>query len=252
VSDTHALLPAIEDTQARGLSPKAAIADAAYGSDDNVSRARGLGVEVVAPSMKGTASKPMDLSVFAFDESGCVSCCPQGQAPQKRTHKQKKDRYIVCFAMERCRSCPRVAECPVRPGKKHYYLRYRGRDHRLALRRRFERTDEFIQRYRWRSGIEATMSEYATVTGVKRLRVRGMAAVRYCAVLKAAGLNLLRAARVQRARIKARVQAAAALSQRLRRHFLFFKERSASRITKCVGFFLPAQARADDGLLLAA
>ena len=252
VSDTHALLPAIEDTQARGLAPKAAIADTAYGSDDNVSRAQALGVEVLAPSRKGAASTSMDLSVFAFDESGCVSACPQGQAPQRCTHTPKKDRYVVCFAIQRCRSCPRVAECPVRPGKKHYYLRYRGRDHRLALRRRFERTDEFIQRYRWRSGIEATMSEYATRTGVKRLRVRGMAAVRYGAVLKAAGLNLLRAARVQRARIKDRLRATAALSQRLRRHFLSFKERSAGRITKWVGFFLPVQAQADDGLLLAA
>jgi len=79
-----------------------------------------------------------------------------------------------------------------------------------------------------------------------------MAAVRYGAVLKAAGLNLLRAARVQRARVKDRLRATAALSQRLRRHFLSFKERSAGRITKWVGFFLPVQAQADDGLLLAA
>ena len=36
-------------------------------------------------------------------------------------------------------------------------------------------------------------------TGVKRLRVRGLSAVGYCARLKAIGVNLFRAARVKRA-----------------------------------------------------
>jgi len=231
---------------------KSTLADAAYGSDDNVIRAQGLGVEVVAPSMKGNSTKSMDLSAFVFDDSGRVSRCPQGEAPQKLTYKEKKGRYVACFAIECCRNCPRVADCSVKPGKKHYYLRYRSKNYRLALRRRFERTDEFIERYRWRAGIEASMSEYATLTGVKRLRVRGLAAVRYAAVLKAAGLNLMRAARVQRARIKARLRAAAAISQPLRVHFLSFKERIVGLIGNWDGFSLPAQAQAYDGLALAA
>jgi Transposase DDE domain/Transposase domain (DUF772) len=252
VSDTHALLPALEDTQARGLSPKSALADAAYGSDDNVNRAQALGVEVVAPSMKGNTTKAVDLSAFCFEDSGCVISCPLGRAPVKITHKHKKDRYVACFAIQCCRPCPQLTDCPVKPGKKYYYLRYHGKEHRLAQRRRFERTEEFIDRYRWRAGIEATMSEYATLTGVKRLRVRGMAAVRYCAILKAAGLNLMRAARVQRARMKARLRAAAAASQRLRLHLLAFKERFAGLIPKSAGFSLPNQAQADDGLALPA
>ena len=47
------------------------------------------------------------------------------------------------------------------------------------------------------------MSEYDRLTGVKQLRVRGMPAVRFCAKMKAIGLNLLRAARVRKARMKA-------------------------------------------------
>ena len=60
-------------------------------------------------------------------------------------------------------------------------------------------SEEFIDIYRYRSGVEATMSQYNTLTGVKRLRVRGLNAVHYCATLKAVGLNLLRAASVQNA-----------------------------------------------------
>jgi hypothetical protein len=195
VSDTHALIPALEDTQARGVCPMSTLADAAYGSDENVISAQTFGVEVVAPSMKGNLTKSVDLSAFGFDETGRVISCPNGQAPEKSTHKQKKDRYVACLAIECCQSCPKLADCPITPGKKFYYLRYNGKHYRLARRRCLEQAEEFIDRYRWRSVIEATMSEYATLTGVKRLRVRGMAAVRYCAVLKAAGLNLMRAAR---------------------------------------------------------
>ena len=94
------------------------------------------------------------------------------------------------------------------------------------------------------------MCEYATLIGVKRLRVRDMAAVRYGAVLKAAGLNLMRVARVQRARIKARLRSAAVLSQPSRVHFFFFKERFVDLIGNWAGFFLPDQAQVDDGLAL--
>ncbi|RLB20874.1 MAG: hypothetical protein DRG71_09125 [Deltaproteobacteria bacterium] len=52
----------------------------------------------------------------------------------------------------------------------------------------------------WRSGIEATISEYDRKTGVKHLRVRGLKAVRFCAILKAAALNIFRAAAVKKAR----------------------------------------------------
>ena len=44
------------------------------------------------------------------------------------------------------------------------------------------------------------MSEYDRLTGVKQLRVRGLAAVRYCVFLKGIGLNLFRATRVRKAR----------------------------------------------------
>ena len=42
--------------------------------------------------------------------------------------------------------------------------------------------------------MEATISEYDRRTGVKHLRVRGLKAVRFGAILKALGVNILRAA----------------------------------------------------------
>ena len=70
---------------------------------------------------------------------------------------------------------------------------------RIAKRRAAEQTTEFKDRYRWRAGVEATMSELDRRTGVKRLRVRGFKAVRFSATLKAIGINLFRAAAVRKA-----------------------------------------------------
>ena len=66
---------------------------------------------------------------------------------------------------------------------------------RIARRRIYEQSDEFKDRYRWRAGVEATMSEYDRRTGVKHLRVRGLKAVKFCATLKALGVNIFRAVR---------------------------------------------------------
>lgn len=77
-------------------------------------------------------------------------------------------------------------------GKRKAYLRYSGKRLRLALRRAMEETESFTARYRWRAGIETTMSQYDRRTGGKRLRIRGLADVRLFARLKAAGVSRVR------------------------------------------------------------
>jgi len=52
--------------------------------------------------------------------------------------------------------------------------------------------DAFRDVYRYRAGVEATMSDLDRRAGLKHLRVRGLRQVRLAATLKAAGLNLLR------------------------------------------------------------
>lgn len=193
-SDANALLPAIESAQERALAPKEILADSLYGSDDNCQKAKELGVEVVSPAMGETKKDAISLSEFETSENGIVIACPQGRAPE--SVNKKKTRHCAAFSSEHCSKCPNQAVCPAKAGKKHHYLRYTEKEIRIAKRRAYEQTDEFKDRYRWRSGVEATMSEYDRRTGVKRLRVRGFKAVRFCATLKALGINLLRAAAV--------------------------------------------------------
>lgn len=193
-SDANALLPAVASAKEHGLAPKEILADSLYGSDDNCQDAKQAGVEIVSPTMGEKKEAIICLSEFETSASGKILACPQGLAPE--TVKKKKTRHTAAFDFLHCSGCPNQSHCPVKKGKKHYYLRYTEKEMRIAKRRAYEQTDEFKDRYRWRSGVEATMSEYDRRTGVKQLRVRGFDSVRFCATLKAAGINILRAVAV--------------------------------------------------------
>jgi hypothetical protein len=191
VHDVHAVMPALEAAEARELKPEQVLADSAYGSEDNLQKAEVLGVTVVSPAM-GSYHKGLPLSDFTFSTQGEVLSCPQGQAPVR--NRRDKDRHRVAFDSQKCAVCPFLDQCPVHGGKKYHYLRYEHKAFILARRRQKEQTVEFKNTYRYRSGIEGTMSFFDRKTGLKQLRVRGLQAIRFCVHLKAAGVNLLRAA----------------------------------------------------------
>jgi len=221
-SDAHALLPALASTIERGLAPAQVLADSLYGSDENSEKAEAMGVEVVSPTMGAEKDETLSLSEFSLSEKGKIMACPQGHTPVKVKHK--KHRYTVAFDSSHCLHCPLREACPVKPGKKHHYLRYEDKTMRIATRRAKEHTPEFKDKYRWRAGIEATMSEYDRTTGVKRVRVRGFPAVRYCATLKAIGVNLFRATAVRNA-LKEQGEAPQPGNSLLHRVILVVKER---------------------------
>jgi len=197
LSDVHALLPALKSTKERGLAPREVLADSLYGSDENIRKAGDLGVEVISPVMGTPKEEMLSLADFSQTDKGTIAACPQGHAPVK-IKRGKKNAVSVAFASEHCAVCPLRERCPVKPGRKRHFLRFDLKALRIAERRTREHTPEFKDKYRWRSGVESTMSEMDKTTGIKRLRVRGLSMVGYCARLKAIGVNLFRAARVKR------------------------------------------------------
>jgi hypothetical protein len=140
------------------------------------------------------------LEEFTLDENGHIINCLQGCSP---TEVKYKKRFSAAFPLTTCQKCSLQAQCPVIIGKHAAYLRYSAKDVRIAARRRYEKTAVFLDKYRYRAGVEATMSEYDRRTGVKKLRVRGMKAVSFAAVLKAIGVNIRRASLCLRRRKKA-------------------------------------------------
>jgi Transposase DDE domain/Transposase domain (DUF772) len=188
--DAHALVPLIETIAELGLKPKEALADTLYGGDENCQKAQALGVEIVSPA-KGTGPRASSLTEFTMNSVNEVISCPRGCAPELA--ESQADKYIAFFSKRTCRGCSRKKTCPTKPVKRGRSLRYDDKTVRMAWRRVYEDSPEFRDRYRFRAGIEGTMSQLDRLTGIKNLRVRGMSAVSFAAYLKAAGINIIRA-----------------------------------------------------------
>jgi IS5 family transposase len=189
-SDAKALLPAIADAAKRELAPTELLADTIYGSDDNVEKAKELGTAVIAPVM-GAKESATALADFNFSDTDQIIACPEQQAPIK-TKTGKQGGTTVYFDKSICDKCRRQSECPVKRDKKSSTISYDAKSLRLSRRRKREKEEAFTEKYRYRSGIEGTMSDLDRMTGLKHLRVRGMPQVRLAATLKATGLNILR------------------------------------------------------------
>jgi len=190
-SDANALLPAIEDAAKRDLAPTELLADTLYGSDDNVEKAKELEITVIAPVM-GAKEKVIALADFTFDETDWIIACPLQQAPIK-TKIGEHGGTTTYFDKAVCDNCSRQSECAVKRDKKSSSISYDAKSLRLSRRRQREKEEAFREKYRYRSGIEGTMSDLDRITGLKRLRARGMPQVRLAATLKATGLNIHRA-----------------------------------------------------------
>ena len=237
IGDAHALIPALESTKDRELGPAELLADSLYGSDDNCEKAQEMGVDVISPAMGTPKENTLSLSDFQQSEKGRITACPQGHAPV-RIKTGKKQKHNVAFSSEHCNVCPRKDQCPVKAGKKNHYLHYDLKTMRIANRRAMEYSPEFKEKYRWRSGIEATFSEMDKKTGVKRLRVRGMPAVAYFARLKAIAVNLFRATAVRKALCLPGEGLAMAKSG-IRHTIFVFKEQFLKPMELLANFFTP-------------
>ena len=191
VHDSKALLPALKDTAARGVAPEHMVADTHYGSTDCLSQAKAKGVALFAPAMppKGKGQGKLTLEDFELDASGCILRCPEGHAPLETSVSKK--RLQARFDPDVCGQCPLQERCLIK-GKDR--LQYTHERVKQRARRLSEQSPAFRDRYRWRAGIEGTISRLKHQMGLAQLRVRGQAAIQYRVLLRALGLNIHRVA----------------------------------------------------------
>lgn len=213
-SDSAALETVVDDLKQQGVVPEEILADTAYGGDDNHVACTEAGIDLISPT-SGTCpdahADPDALTAADFKvEEGfrtgpwghiepdpkCVAC-PAGKPPHRSYYDAHTDQITVLQFDEVCCACPLLKKCPKRYANGWMTVTINLKQVRLINRRRSEQTAEFKDKYRVRSGIEATNSILKRVTGMDRLRVRGRPAVFSSLLLKVAGWNLLRAARVR-------------------------------------------------------
>ena len=195
VHDGSAVAPALADAETRGIMPKTLLGDSHYGSEENLKEAALRGVEVIAPAMppKGSKQGQLTLEDFELDDRGHVTRCPGGHPPLSTS--DGADRMQALFDATSCAGCPLRASCPASAvGRKERRFQYTRDRVRNRERRLGERTEWFRDRYRWRSGIEGTMSRLKYQMRLGSLRVRGRASVGYRTFLRALGLNIHRVA----------------------------------------------------------
>lgn len=193
--DQDALEPALDDADRRGFKPKELLADSHYGSNNCLAKGRERGVEIVSPAMtaKGKLQGKLTLEDFELNSEGRVLRCPAGKEPLETSVADV--RIQVLFDPVLCESCPHKDNCPAAAvGRNEPRWQYTHDRVKQRERRRKDTSDEFRCRYRWRAGIEGTMSRFKYQMGMARLRVRGMAKVTYVAMLRALGLNIQRVA----------------------------------------------------------
>ncbi len=200
VHDGHRLPDALDDLADRSLTPKVLLADSHYGSADNMTLAEERSIDLTAPARtaKGGSSGRLTLEDFSLDEAGLVLECPSGVAPVSTSAASAK--LQARFDLATCRECPDRNRCPVQADKHDgQFVRFQYTPTRAEnqKRRLHESSDTFREIYRWRAGIEATMSRLKHQMNLAHLRVRGMPALRYTVNLRALGLNIRRCAAVQ-------------------------------------------------------
>jgi len=198
--DQDALEPALDDVEKRGLKPKEMLADSHYGSNECLSKGRQRNVKIISPAMtaKGKRQGKLTLEDFELNDEGRVLRCPAGQEPVETSVADV--RIQVVFDPTVCQGCPHKAGCPAAAvGRRHRRWQYTHDRVRQRERRLRDASQEFRDRYRWRAGVEATMSRFKYQMGMARLRIRGMAKVTYTALLRALGLNIHRVAAYRRA-----------------------------------------------------
>lgn len=189
--DSRALQPAIEEMEERGVKPDEMLVDAAYGGDENIREADKKEVKVVSPVAGKKSGK--DFSGFEFDEKTKeVTRCPNDRQPQS-IKRNKKDSITAIWSTEDCLNCPLKEECQTKRGSRSRRLLYTEKEIRLWLRRQYEGSPEFKDKYRYRAGVEATNARYIQMTGARRVRYRGLKKVEFAETLKALGINMFRA-----------------------------------------------------------
>jgi len=195
--DKAALTPALQDLSERELTPTAMLGDTHYGSRENIEEVAAKGVELIAPAHppKGAKQGRLTLEQFEVDEQGIIVRCPEGHCPIAA--HAGRTRLEARFDDGQCKLCPQRMRCPAyctAKGTRRSRWQYTRERVSMRSRRLQEQNGAFTDRYRWRAGIEGTMSRLKHQMGLADLRVRGFSAVRYRVFLRALGLNIHRAA----------------------------------------------------------
>jgi hypothetical protein len=215
-SDIGKALSVIERLDASGVKPETLFADGGYPSVPSALKVIEQEIEFMAPVNRSRLSDDiMGRDLFQFDSEGLATKCPMGHSPIDHrilsgNNTTRRSLHAI-FDGDLCRSCNMLDQCPVRTPN-HRSVGCQARDTvgdfrleitpEIRLRDQMysiQQTTEWKDRYKIRSGIEATNSELKRSHGIGKLRVRRAAKVCFAVACKVIACNIKRWAKAHRA-----------------------------------------------------
>ena len=215
-SDIGKALSVVERLDAAGLKPETLFADGGYPSVPSSLAITERQIEFIAPVNRSRLSDDiMGRDLFEFDSEGFATTCPMGHSPIDHrilsgNNTTRRSLHAI-FDGDICRSCKRLDQCPVRtPNHRNRGCHARDTvgDFRLEITPEIrlrdqmysiQQTNEWKDRYKIRSGIEATNSELKRSHGLGKLRVRRAAKVCFAVACKLIACNIKRWAKAHTA-----------------------------------------------------
>jgi hypothetical protein len=208
-SDAGKALSIIERLDAAGLKPETLFADGGYPTVPSALKVIEQDIEFMTPVNRSRLpDEVIGRDLFQFNSDGFVTKCPRGHRPIDHrilsgNNSTRRSLHAI-FDGDKCRKCRMLDICPVRaPNHRNAgcHARDTAGDFRLEITPEIrlrdqmyakQQTTEWKNRYRIRSGIEATNSELKRCHGIGKLRVRRAVRVCFAVACKVIACNIRR------------------------------------------------------------
>lgn len=179
-ADGGELQELIDKSEKNGLEKiEEVIADAAYGSKENIQKCDSKDIKLVAPPHQAIAGFRSEDDGFVFNKDAQAVTCPAGELSMKRqfrkaSEKRKENAFFTYyFDVEKCKQCPLREGCYKEGAKyKTYMIRVLSEEHQKQ--KDFSETPEFKREMRYRHRIEGKNSELKNRHGLGKTISFGM------------------------------------------------------------------------------
>ena len=201
VPDRKATTPIHQRLRERRLLPAEHYLDSGYPSAHTITTARTTyGITLVTPALldrsaQARAGTGFDKTAFAIDFDTRQVTCPQAttSASWSPANQRGTDVIVVKFAARSCDPCPVRAQCTTaKRGGRQLTFYPRELHEALADARTQQTTKTWHDKYALRAGVEGTVHQAVTATGIRHARYRGLAKTHLQHVFSAIALNLIR------------------------------------------------------------
>lgn len=195
-------LPLIQESLQRGgVEPAEQLADAAYVCGSNLVSSESRRIDLIGPiyhdhTWQAKAGEGFDVKNFRVDWEEKKVICPEGrQSVRWSENETARGRTMidVGFAPADCGACPSRSSCTRAKNQPRSLTLQPEKEHKaIQSARKRQRTEEFVEVYSQRAGVEGTVSQGVRSFGLRQARYRGQKSTHLQQLGTAAAVNISR------------------------------------------------------------